>query len=260
MSVPADDSQRESSTGRPCVLITGSGTGVGRACAIRFGKLGYRVIVNYSRSHEQALETVEMVKAEGADVSCIQCDVSQEKQVIAMLEQIREQYDRLDVLVNNAAMTYFIAMENLADMTEEKWDRILAVNTKGPFFCIKAAASLLAAGQGGAIVNVSSVAGITGRGSCIAYAASKAALNTMTKSFARTLAPKIRVNAVLPGPIDSRWIREADNDWSLEEMTASYPIPRASSTDDIADGVIFLATGTSMTTGQLLVIDGGQTL
>jgi 3-oxoacyl-[acyl-carrier protein] reductase len=164
------------------------------------------------------------------------------------------------VLVNNAAMTYFIAMDNLADMTEEKWDRILAVNTKGPFFCIKAAASLLAAGQGGAIVNVSSVAGITGRGSCIAYAASKAALNTMTKSFARTLAPKVRVNAVLPGPIDSRWIREADNDWSLEEMTASYPIPRASSTDDIADGVMFLATGTAMTTGQLLVIDGGQTL
>lgn len=245
---------------RPVVLITGSATGVGRACALRFAAMDFDVVVNYSRSEQDALQTANAVRELGAQCVCIQCDVGVEQQVIGMLAEIAERFGRLDVLVNNAATTYFIPGSNLDELTEEKWDRILAVNTKGPFFCIKAAAPLLKLSQQAAIVNVSSVAGQTGQGSSIAYAASKGALNTLTKSFAKVLAPEIRVNAVLPGPIDSRWIREGNNDWSLEEMTAGYPIPRASTPDEIADGVIFLATGTSMATGQLLVIDGGQTL
>lgn len=245
---------------RPVALVTGSATGVGRACAIRFARLNYDVVVNYSRSETDAQQTREAVLALGVDCLCVRCDVSQEQQVIAMMQQVQQRYHRLDVLVNNAAMTYFVEAVDLAELTEEKWDKILSVNTKGPFFCIKAAAPMLVEGGSGAVVNVSSVAGLTGRGSSIAYAASKGALNTMTKSFARSLAPKVRVNAVLPGPIDSRWIREAGNDWDLDEMTAALPIPRPSTPDEIADGVIFLATGTSMATGQLLVIDGGQTL
>lgn len=248
------------STDSKVALVTGSGTGVGRACALRFADLGYNVVINYSRSESEALRTQQLVLAKNVQSIVVRCDVSNESEVIAMLEETQRKFGRLDVLVNNAAMTHFVPGENLADMTEEKWDQILAVNLKGTFFCIKAAADLLAAGDGGAIVNVSSVAGQTGKGSSIAYSASKGAINTMTKTFAQTLAPKIRVNAVLPGPIDSRWILEGNNDWDLGEMTASYPIPRASQPDEIADGVIFLSTGTAMTTGQLLSIDGGQTL
>lgn len=248
------------SNDRPVALITGSATGVGRACAVGFAELGYDVVVNYSRSEAEAKETEQLVREHDVDCLVCDCDVSSDEQVGLMIDAVRERFGQLDVLVNNAATTYFIDGHDLESLTESKWDRIFAVNTKGPFFCIRAAASLLAAGRGGAIVNVSSVAGQTGRGSSIAYSASKGALNTLTKAFAQLLAPKIRVNAVLPGPIDSRWIKEGDNNWSLEEMTANFPIPRPSTPEEIADGVLFLATGTAMATGQLLTIDGGQTL
>ncbi len=245
---------------RPVALITGSATGVGRACAIRFAKLGYDLVVNYSRSDTDAHETVRLVQSVGVRSLLIQADVADEAAVRSMIAEVEREYGRLDVLVNNAATTNFIPHVDLDSMTEDKWDRILGVNLKGPFFCVKHAASLLRSGEGGAVVNVSSVAGIAGLGSCIAYCASKAGLNTMTKSLARVMAPKVRVNAVCPGPIDSRWIREGNKDWDLAKMTADYPIPRPSQPDDIADAVVFLATGTSMITGQLMVIDGGRTM
>lgn len=245
---------------QPVALITGAGTGVGRACCQSFAKLGYAVVINYSRSKSDATELEEQIVASGGTALVVCCDVSDESAVQRMLAAVQDRFGRLDILVNNAATTEFIALGNLAEMTTEKWDRILAVNLKGPFFCARAACDLLSASGRGAIVNVSSVAGHTGRGSSMAYAASKGALNTMTKSLAVALAPKIRVNAVLPGPIDSRWIREGNNDWDLNEMTAHYPLPRPSQPQDIADAVIYLATGTAMTTGQLLVVDGGQTL
>ncbi len=245
---------------QPVALITGAGTGVGRACALRFSRMGYAVVVNYSRSKSDAIEVENQIRQSGGVALVVCCDVSNESEVERMLSTVRERFGRLDVLVNNAATTDFVTLNNLAEMSTAKWDRILAVNLKGPFFCVRAAADLLSASGGGAVVNVSSVAGQTGRGSCIAYAASKGALNTLTKSLAVALAPAVRVNAVLPGPIDSRWIREGNKDWDLEQMTAHYPLPRPSQPDEIADAVIYLATGTAMTTGQLLVVDGGQTL
>ena len=119
---------------------------------------------------------------------------------------------------------------------------------------------MLSAGSGGAIVSVSSVAGLSGLGSSIAYCASKGALNTLTKSLARALAPRIRVNAVCPGPIDTRWLRSVMSEEQLYARTADYPLPRPAQPDDIADAVIYLATGTTLTTGQLLVVDGGRTM
>jgi 3-oxoacyl-[acyl-carrier protein] reductase len=162
--------------------------------------------------------------------------------------------------VNNAATTNFIPHDDLEALTEEMWDRMLAVNLKGAFFVSRAAFDLLQAGEGGAIVNVSSVAGLTGSGSCIAYAASKGALNTMTLSLARSMAPKVRVNAVCPGPIDSRWIREGSPDWDLNQMVADFPIPRAASPADVADTVLYFALGTTLTTGQLVALEGGMLL
>lgn len=248
------------SDGRPVVLVTGSGTGVGRACILQFAKLGFDVVVNYSRSEKEAQETTQTAKELGAKTLCLKADISDEGAVIEMVQAIEAEFGRLDVLVNNAARTFFIELDDLESLTSEKWDSLMQVNAKGPFLCTKHCTPLLRASGVGSVVNVSSIAGTTGRGSSIAYAASKGALNTLTKSMAIALAPEVRVNAVLPGPIDSRWIREADNDWDLADMTASLPIPKPSSPDDIADGVVFLATGSQMTTGQLLTIDGGMSL
>ncbi|MGB7343949.1 MAG: SDR family oxidoreductase [Pirellulaceae bacterium] len=241
-------------------LITGSATGVGRACALRFAELGFNVVINYSKSEAEALQTAADAKERGANVLVQGCDVADDRAVRKMTTKIQETFGRLDVLVNNAATTSFIPHVELEKLTELMWDRMLDVNLKGPFFVTRAAAELLQAGDGGSVVNISSVAGITGSGSSIAYCATKGGLNTMTKSLARVLAPKVRVNAVCPGPIDSRWIKEGNPNWDLGDMTADYPIPKPSSPDDICDAVMYFAIGTTMTTGQILPVDGGQTL
>jgi 3-oxoacyl-[acyl-carrier protein] reductase len=241
-------------------LVTGSATGIGRACALRFAENGFHVVVNYSRSETDARETIELVEACHVRGLLVQCDVGNDAAVRDMLHTVEREFGRLDVLVNNAGTTWFIDHKNLEEMTEEKWDRILQVNLKGPFFCIRAAVPLMRKSGGGAVVSVSSVAGLSGDGSSIAYAASKGALNTMTKSLARALGPEIRVNAVCPGPVDTRWLRAVMSPDELEKRTAHFPMQRPALPEDIADAVIYLATGTSLTTGQCLVVDGGRTM
>ncbi|MCH1497354.1 MAG: SDR family oxidoreductase [Rubripirellula sp.] len=241
-------------------LVTGAGTGVGRACALRYASLGYGVVVNYSRSVEEATDTAAEVEKVGGKALLVCCDVSDDQAVRSMITRTEDCFGRLDVVVNNAATTNFISHERLDDLTESMWDRMLEVNVKGAFFVTRAAADLLKKSGRGAVVNIASVAGITGAGSSIAYCATKGALITMTKSFARVLAPQVSVNAVCPGPIDSRWIREGNPDWDLEAMVAGYPIPKASSPDEIADSVLFFSTQNRMSTGQILAVDGGQTL
>ena len=245
---------------KPVALITGSATGVGRASAVRFASHGYDVVINYSKSEAEARETCALVKAQGARSLLVQCDVSVEPQVLKMVAEIGDTWGRLDVLVNNAGCTYFVEHSQLDAMTEEKWDRILSVNLKGTFFVTRACTALLKASGRGAVVNVSSVAGISGIGSSIAYCASKGALNTMTKSLARVLAPEVRVNAVCPGPIDTRWLRDWKSKAEIQAATAEYPLPRASTPEDIADTIDYLARGTQMTTGQCVVVDGGRTM
>ncbi|QDU80198.1 3-oxoacyl-[acyl-carrier-protein] reductase FabG [Polystyrenella longa] len=244
----------------PTVLITGAATGVGRACAVQFAEVGFDVIINYSRSETEASETQKLVEEAGQKAWVMQADVSDEQAVKEMIARIEKECGRLDVLVNNAAKTEFIEHKDLEALTEDVWDSILAVNLKGPFFCMKAAAPLLKQSEQGAIVNVSSIAGICGRGSSIAYCASKGALNTLTKSMALTLAPEIRVNAVCPGPIESRWLRSVMTEDALQGLAANYPIPRPAKPSDIADAVLHLAIGTTLTTGQLHVVDGGALL
>ena len=244
---------------RKVALVTGGATGIGRACALQFARHGFDVAINYSRSETEARETKQSLQDEGADAIAVQADVSQADQVANLIATVNDHFGRLDVLVNNAATTNFIDERDLDAMTEDKWDRIFAVNVKGSFFCSRAAVALLRE-NGGAIVNVSSVAGISGNGSSIAYSASKGALNTLTKTLARTLAPAIRVNAVLPGPVDSRWLRESMTDEEIQELAADWPLPRPVHPNDVADTVFYLATQTQHTTGQLLVLDGGRTM
>jgi len=246
---------------RKVVLITGSATGVGRACAVKFASIGFDVVVNYPGADEaEANETVRLVEARGVNVLLSRCDVSRDDEVVAMLAATEKAFGHLDVLVNAAGATAFVKYEDLHGLSEEQWDSILAVNTKGPFFVTRAAVPLLKGRKGAAVVNVSSVAGISGFGSSIAYCASKGALNTLTKSLARALAPEIRVNAVCPGPIDSRWLRQEMSEEEISDRVSSFPIPRLSLPEDIADTVAYLAVGTAMTTGQLMVVDGGRTM
>lgn len=245
---------------RPVALVTGAATGVGRAVAIRLAEHGFDVAVNYSRSEDEAKETLAAVQATGVRGLLMKCDVSDDAGVRTMVAEIEQAFGRLDVLVNNAGTTFFIEHKQLEELTEEKWDRILAVNLKGPFFVTRACVPLLKQSPQAAVVNVSSVAGFLGWGSSIAYCASKGGLNTMTKSLARALAPEIRVNAVCPGPIDTRWLRKWMSDEKIESMVAEYPIPRTAQPEDIADTVCYLAIGTSLTTGQCLIVDGGRTM
>jgi len=239
-------------------LITGGGTGVGRATALQLAARGFHVAVNYSRSREEAEETAAAAREHGVKAIAIQCNVADDAAVRQMVEQFRREFGRLDVLVNNAGTTHFVTHTDLESMTEDKWDEILAVNLKGPFFVGRAAIPLLKSSGGGSIVNVASVAGVAGAGSSIAYAASKGGLITMTKSFARAFAPEIRVNAVCPGVILSRWLEGHEE--MVEAAIKITPLKRASTTDDIADVITFLACDAGMITGQALVVDGGRTM
>ena len=238
-------------------LITGAATGIGRACALRFAAQGLAVAINYSRSEAEARETLAAVERLGVRAILCQANVADDAAVRAMVARCRDELGGLDVLVNNAGTTHFIDHADLDAVTPEVWDDIFAVNLRGPFQSIRAAVPLLRERKG-AIVNVTSVAGLQGQGSSIPYAASKAALNTMTKSLARSLAPEIRVNAVAPGPVKTRWL--AGREKMIDRYIDLAPLKRAADPDDIADAVVFLALGQSLMTGQILVVDGGRTM
>jgi 3-oxoacyl-[acyl-carrier protein] reductase len=238
-------------------LVTGSATGVGRAVAVRLASLGMAVAVNYSRSEAEAQETLALVNAHGAPAIACQANVAEDAAVRAMVERCRVELGGLDVLVNNAGTTHFIEHTDMEAVTDEVWDEIINVNLKGTFHCCRAAMPLLKE-RSGAIVNVTSVAGLLGQGSSIPYAASKGALNTMTKSFARAFGPQVRVNAVAPGPILTRWLEGREG--MIDQYLQQTPLKRVSTPEDIADVVVFLATGTSLMTGQVVVVDGGRTM
>ena len=238
-------------------LVTGSATGIGRAVAWRLAERGVDVVVNYSRSEAEARETVAGVEERGARALLCQADVSDEEAVRRMVGQSVEHFGGIDYLVNNAATTYFVELDDLDGMSADKWDRIHAVNVKGPFFCFRACAPAMR--EGGAVVNISSVAALTGTGSCMAYAASKAALLNMTRSWARAFAPRIRANAVLPGPVTSRWLMDDHMDM-LEAGLAATPMERVSSPDDVAAAVRYFLLETDFVTGHWLVVDGGRTI
>jgi 3-oxoacyl-[acyl-carrier protein] reductase len=238
-------------------LVTGSATGIGREVAWRLAERGYAVTVNYSKSKAEAEETADGVRSRGAEALVYAASVADDTAVRAMVERTTEEFGGLDVLVNNAATTHFVAHHDLEGLTEAVWDEILGVNLKGTFFASRAAMPHLKQRRG-AIVNVASVAGVSGTGSSIAYAASKGAVITLTKSLARAFAPEVRVNAVAPGPVQTRWL--ADHQDMIEQALKVTPLKRAAMPEDIADAVVFLADVSTLMTGQVLVIDGGRTI
>jgi 3-oxoacyl-[acyl-carrier protein] reductase len=238
-------------------LITGAATGVGRACALHFARLGHAVAVNYSKSQKEAEETLADVKKLGVPAILHKTSIADDAGVREMVRHCREELGGLDVLVNNAGTTHFIPHTDLEALTESVWEDILSVNLKGTFYCCRAAMPHLRERKG-CIVNVTSVAGLQGHGSSIPYVMSKAALHGMTQALARAFAPEVRVNAVAPGPILTRWL--AGREELIEKWLEQTPLQRAATPDDVADVVAFLATGTSLMTGQVVVVDGGRTM
>ncbi len=239
------------------VLVTGGATGIGRATALRFAEAGAHIAINYSRSVNEAQETAEEVAKLGVQAAIFQADVADDAAVRAMCAAVVEKFGRIDVLVNNAGTTAYVAHDDLEGLTEEIWDRLLAVNTKGIFFCSRAAADELRRNHG-AIINVTSLGGITGGGSSIAYAASKAAAISVTKSLARVFAPEVRVNALAPGIVMTRWV--AGREDHVRRYSEGTPMGRAATAEDVADMAFALATGGDFVTGQTIVVDGGMSL
>jgi 3-oxoacyl-[acyl-carrier protein] reductase len=244
-------------TQRRVALVTGSATGIGRSIAWRLAERGYDVTVNYSKSETEAKETVEGIRARGAGALLFQADVADDTGVRAMVERTVDELGGLDLLVNNAATTYFIPHTDLDGLTAQVWDDILNVNLKGTFFACRAAMPHLKRRKGN-IVNIASVAGVAGSGSSIAYAASKGAVITLTKSLAKAFAPEVRVNAVAPGPVQTRWL--ADHQDMIDQALILTPLKRAATPEDVAAVALFLADETSLMTGQVLVVDGGRTI
>jgi 3-oxoacyl-[acyl-carrier protein] reductase len=238
-------------------LVTGSATGAGRAIVLRFAREGYAIVVNYSKSVSEAKETFDAARALGVPALLCKATVADDAQVRAMVNRCASELGGLDVLVNNAGTTHFIDHTELAALTDAIWDEIFQVNLKGAFFASRAAMPLLKSRRGN-IVNISSVAGLLGHGSSIPYSASKAAMNCMTQSLARAFGPEVRVNAVAPGPIQTRWL--TGHEERVKSMIDQTPLKRAATPDDIADVVWFLAAGTTLVTGQVVVVDGGRTM
>lgn len=253
-----------------CAIVTGSASGLGAATAEILARSGARLVINYSSSQKEAEATADLCRQAGAaEVLVAQGDVSKDEDCRKIVAAASG-WGRLDVLVNNAGTTKHVAHADLDGLSAEDFQRVYGVNTIGPFQMVRAARSLLeagakASGRPSAVVNVSSVAGISGVGSSIAYAASKGALNTMTLSLSRALAPLIRVNTVCPGYIDTPWFTkgrgEAGAKQVRDSVVAKVPLKVASRAEDIAQLVCFLAMpASSNMTGEVVRMDAGMHL
>lgn len=252
-----------------CAIVTGSASGLGAATAAILAKGGARIVVNYSSSKKEAEQTADLCRSAGGEVVVVQGDVSRDEDCRKIVAAAAP-WGRLDALVNNAGTTKHMAHGNLDGLSAEDFQRLFGVNTIGPFQMVRAARSLLeaganASGRASAVVNVSSVAGISGIGSSIAYAASKGALNTITFSLARALAPLIRVNTVCPGYIDTPWFTKGRGEAAAQQVrdtvVARVPLKLASTADDIAQLVCFLASPASGSmTGEVVRMDAGMHL
>ena len=238
-------------------LVTGGGTGIGKATSLLLAREGCDVAVNYSRSKDDADATVAEIQALGRRAVAIQADVGDESQIVGMFEQLDQQLGTVDILVNNAATTQFVPYTDLDGMTGEIWDKIFAVNVKGLFFCCREAIKRMKPAGRGSIVSVSSIAGMTGLGSSIAYASSKAAVINITRGLAASSAPEVSVNAVAPGVVETRWIE------GWEKFTDPHrdatPMKRHAQPEDVALAIFGLILN-PFTTGETIRVDGGRTL
>ena len=246
---------------RKVAIVTGSATGVGAAAAIMLAERGCNVVINYTRSKTEAEETASACRSKGADAIVFQADVSDDDACRAMVKAAADKWGRIDYLINNAARTKFNPFPNLEGVNKQDFLDIYAVNVVGAYQMVRAVAPYMKKQGQGAIVNDSSIGGVTGIASSIPYAASKAALNLMTKSLAHVLAPEIRINAVVPGMIQTRWLKGGLGDEQYEALIrtqgAQLPLKRVATAEDIAKVLVWFLTDADLITGETLIVDSG---
>jgi len=237
-------------------IVTGSSSGIGEATARELAKRGWSVVINYSKSAAAA----EKVAKECGDAIAVKADVADDAQCKALVKAAIDKWGRLDALVNNAGTTKFVPHAELDKLSAEDFQRIYATNVIAPFQMCRAAAAELKKSRG-AIVNVSSLASFLGTGSSMAYAASKGALNTISMSLARVLAPEVRVNVLAPGFVETPWLVQGYGAERYAKIKETYegiaPLKSVAMPQDVAGAIAWLLEGAAQVTGQILYVDGG---
>jgi len=246
--------------GAVCV-VTGSATGTGAACAIQLARKGCRVVINYTKSEKEAKETLGACASAGAEAILVKADVASDVDCRALARAALDKWGRIDALINNAGITKFAAAADLDGLDAEDFQRLYAVNVIGPYQMIRACVPAMKQQGKAAIVNISSISGVMGIGSSTAYVASKGALNAMTLALARSLAPEIRVNAVCPGLIETRWhlSRFSKDDYAKFKLNyeKTVPLAKAATPDDVAEVAVWLIEGAAQVTGESILVDAG---
>jgi 3-oxoacyl-[acyl-carrier protein] reductase len=241
-------------------IVTGGGTGIGAATARRLAEDGANVVINYHSSADAADAVAKDCQAAGADAITVKGDVSVDADCQAIAKAALDKWGRIDLLVNNAGTTMFVEHTDLDGLQMEDFQKLYATNVVGPYQMARATIPAMQKAGAGRIVNTSSIAGIMGNGSSLAYSASKGALNALTLGLARAFAPEVTVNAVCPGLVMSDWFRGFEGD-QVDKVQAAYegavPLGRACSPEDIADTIMYLLTTGAPVTGELMVVDAG---
>lgn len=249
-------------TQRKRALVTGGATGIGRAAVLALARAGYDVAINYGASADAARATAAEAEALGARTLVLQCDVSQENQVRAMMAIIDDAFGGLDALINNAGTTATWKVKDLESLDLDQWDRTFAVNVRGTFQVTRAAVPLLRKGVQPAVVNTASIVGLRPGPQPLPYAASKAAVVSLTKTLAWNLGPEIRVNAVAPGWMEGEWMERMlgeKYDDLMGKRARATPLRRCVTAEDVAETMLNLLQGNRFVTGEIIVIDGGYT-
>jgi len=240
-------------------VVTGASSGIGRATAETMAKHGARVAVNYCRNRAGAEQAVEAIRRAGGDALAVRADVTQSADVQEMVHAVHQRWGRIEILVNNAGD--LLARHTLTDMTEEYWDRIMALNLKSAFLCVKAVWEEMVAHRSGCIINVTSIAARNGGGpGAAAYAAAKGGLLTYTKALAKELAPHgVRVNGVAPGVISTPYHERHSSQELLQRFLTSVPMGRLGTAEEVADVILFLASPAARyITGETIEVNGGM--
>ncbi|HVV67421.1 MAG TPA: SDR family oxidoreductase [Gammaproteobacteria bacterium] len=245
-------------------IITGSSSGIGAAVALKLAATGIRIVINYKNNESGAKEVLEKAKTMGSEAILVQADISDDMDCRKMVEQTIQKWQRVDYLVNNAGVSKFVKHADLEELNSHDFHQIYAVNVVGAYQMIRAVVPHMRKLGRGSIVNISSVAGTLAIGSSIAYAASKAALNNMTQSLARALAPEIQINAICPGFVSTRWFKNALGEEGynkkITEIETKMPLKVASNAEDIAETVVYFLVANHHVTGELLQVDAGMHL
>ena len=237
-------------------LVTGGGTGIGRGISLAFAREGASVAVGFQKSRDQAEDTVRRIHEKQGRAVAIQADVRREANCRRLVDAVVQEWGRLDILVNNAGWTQFVPHHDLDALTDEVWRKVLDTNLLGAWYCIKHAAPVMRGQGGGVIINTTSVAAFSGKGSSVAYAASKAALGSLTRSLARVLGPTIRINSLAPGLVETDWWAGA-SPAVFEAGRREVSTPELPTPEDCGEAALFLAAEARATTGTTIFVDGG---